>query len=163
MTFRILSLLRQVEKNWRKKIITYMVKADFFCHWNVIITSGTTKFKNLFPLLLILKNCHFCGKITKNYVFPTIGQKNTQIYANLALFSQVRLYVICNNNVLLKMSNIMTFSNLVYLEKGSVNRVVSPTNIPEGCHKSCPTNIFLPSRQSHKNIQWPEYSDQHLE
>ena len=52
------------------KIIPYTVKVDFFCYWNVIITSGTRKLENKQKI-----NGRFCGKITKNYVFPTSDEK----------------------------------------------------------------------------------------
>ena len=135
---------------------------------NVIITSETIEFeekKSSTPYRP--KMTVFGGKITKNYVFPNLGQKsltwclsmlqinfpwflankkrNTKLFSKLRLvknwqfcrgnvkrwrpkiekkfsipiqfsiFSQVRLYVICNNNFPLK------FSNLMYLEKWSVN------------------------------------------
>ena len=60
------------------KIITYMVIADFFCNWKVIITSGTTKFekeKRKFLHPLPPKNGLVCAKITKSYVFPTLDLK----------------------------------------------------------------------------------------
>ena len=43
--------------------------------------------KFLHPFLL--KNGRVCGKITKNYVFPTLGQKNT----NLVLINTQKLDV----------------------------------------------------------------------
>jgi len=51
---------------------------------------------------------------------------------NLAFFSQVRLYVIFNNNFPLKISNPTTFLNFLYLKKLSVKRVFCPTIIFEG-------------------------------
>ena len=53
---------------------------------------GTTKFekkeKKFFHPFLP-KNGRVCGKITKNYVFPTLGQKNT----NLVLINTQKLAV----------------------------------------------------------------------
>jgi len=43
-----------------------------------------------------------------------------------------RLYVICNNNFPLKISNPTTFLNFLYLKKLSVKRVFCPTIIFEG-------------------------------
>ena len=48
----------------------------------------------------------------------------------------------------------MTFSNLMYLKKWSVNYVVYQTSSSVGCHKSRQTYLYLPSQHSHKNYQW---------
>ena len=46
------------------------------------------------------------------------------------------LHVIHNKNFALKISNQMTWSNLMYMENRPVSLFVCPTYILEGCHKS---------------------------
>ena len=75
--------------------------------------------------------CHY------NVITSGTNEENVfDIPYNLAFFSQLWLYVICNNNCPFKSFNLMTFSSLMYLEKRSVNLVVCQSSISEGYHKS---------------------------
>ena len=72
--------------SWKiAKIITYMVK--IFCHWKVIMTSGTTKFeeekrKLLHPLPP--KNGRVCGKITTSAILDWFSWFQFHITSNIS-------------------------------------------------------------------------------
>ena len=104
----------------------------------------------LFSKLRLVENWQF-GRGKREAV--TTENRNFFLFPyNLAFFSHVWLFVIWNNNFPLKISNPMTFSNLMYLEKWSVILGVCQTRILEGCHKSRQAYIYLPSWQPPKKF-----------
>ena len=111
----------------------------------------------LFSKLRLVRNWQFGRR--KREALSTENREHFFLFPyNLALFSQIILYVIFNNNIPLKISNPIMLLNFLYLEKWSVKHVFCPTSISEGCHNSCPTCIFLPSWQSQKNERVTEKS-----
>ena len=153
------------------------------CYLNVILTLGTTKFKKnqlganqcskinssrfwanemrinkLFSKLRLVKNLQF-GRGKRRALLTENREHFFFFPYNLAFFSRVRLYVIGNNNFLLKISNPMTFSNFIYIENWPVSLCVCPTDISEGCHKYRHTLIYLPAKLA---TQYKNFNDQNI-
>ena len=118
-----------------------MLKNWFF----MILSQWNENYKTVFKIKIGYKLTIWQGK-----TWSVVDRKQRTFFLfpyNLAFFSPVRMYVIGNNNFLLKISNPMTFSNFMYIENWSVSLFLCPTDISGGCHKSRHTLIYLPSWQ----------------